>query len=220
MTFGDLEIAYDDRVLTPRPWTTLQSRWAAELISEGLAGPVLELCCGAGQIGLLAIHRIPRQLVCVDSSPVACVYAYLNAAGTGLADWVEVRESDLETACQPDERFGLVIADPPWVPRDGIGAFPEDPPTAIDGGPDGLDVARTCLRVAAQHLLPGGSVLLQLGNRDQVATLAAELAEAGVGEVAGLWLADVREGSGGIVARLELAADRSRSDEDGLLAAT
>ena len=56
MTFGDLEIAYDDRVLTPRPWTALQSEWAAELLESAPAGPVLELCAGAGQIGLLAVR--------------------------------------------------------------------------------------------------------------------------------------------------------------------
>ena len=44
--FGGLTIAFDRRLLRPRPWTTLQSRWAAELLPSVPEGPVLE---GAGR---------------------------------------------------------------------------------------------------------------------------------------------------------------------------
>ncbi len=62
MDFGHLRIAYDARVLTPRPWTEAQSTWAAEVMTDAPEGPVLEVCCGAGQIGLLAISRVARRL--------------------------------------------------------------------------------------------------------------------------------------------------------------
>jgi methylase of polypeptide subunit release factors len=192
MTYGSLQIAYDDRVLTPRPWTTMQAEWAADVLETAPDGPVLELCAGAGQIGLLAISRRSRPLVCVDDSPAACAYARRNAEAAGLAGLVEVRERDLAKPAGPDERFILVLADPPWVPSAETGRWPADPPAAIDGGPDGLDVARICLRVAAPLLLPGGAVLIQLGTRDQAAALAAEQADLTIGEV--------REGEGGVVA--------------------
>lgn len=206
MTFGDLEIAYDDQILAPRAWTTLQAEWAAELLAEGPPGPVLELGSGAGQIGLLAISRLPRSLVrslgrslvCVDDSAVAAAYARRNAATAGLADLVDVRERDLEAAADPDERFALVLADPPWVPSAETGRYPDDPAAAIDGGPDGLDVARACLRVAEPHLLAGGSILLQLGSAEQAAVLAGELVH--------LEVAEVRQGEGGVVARLDAQA--------------
>ena len=67
-----------------------------------------------------------------------------------------------------------MIADPPWVPRDLTWHFPEDPLSAIDGGADGLDVARACLDVIATHLAPGGSAVLQLGTAAQADTLAHE----------------------------------------------
>ena len=38
MRFGSLQIRYDDRVLEPRPWTTAQSAWAAELIEQAPEG--------------------------------------------------------------------------------------------------------------------------------------------------------------------------------------
>lgn len=199
MPFGPLEIEYDERVLRPRPWTEQQGRWAAELLAAAPPGPVLELCCGAGHIGLLAIALEPRPLVAVDDAEAACGYARSNAVAAGLGHLVDVRRARLEQALAPEESFVLVVADPPWVPSPEVGRHPQDPSSAIDGGPDGLDVARACLRVAAAHLAPGGQVLVQLGSRAQASALAAE--------AGGLALRDVRDGEGGVVALFSVAAD-------------
>lgn len=175
MSFGGLTIRYDDRVLEPRTWTEAQSEWAAELADQVPAGPVLELCAGAGQIGLLAVTLAPRRLVCVDVNPAAAELTRLNAEAAGLGDRVETRLADLTSALGPDEQFPLVIADPPWVPSDRTGDHPLDPVLAIDGGPDGLDTARTCLDVIARHLQPGGAAVLQLGGPTQVEALRRHL---------------------------------------------
>jgi methylase of polypeptide subunit release factors len=179
-TLGGLHIAFDERVLRPRPWTAAQSEWAADLLERAPAGPVLELCTGAGHIGLIAILANSRRLVAVDADPVACDFAAINAADAGLADRVEVRNATLDFALAPGEKFPVIIADPPWVPTDCIEDFPEDPVGAIDGGADGLDLARGCLEVAAAHLAEGGVMLLQLGTRDQAAALDDTIARAGL----------------------------------------
>jgi methylase of polypeptide subunit release factors len=199
MTFGELRIAFDDRVLRPRAWTAEQSRWAAELIRTAPPGPVLELCSGAGQIGLLAVLGSDRTLVCVDADPVACAYAADNAEQAGISEFVEVRQALMDEALRPDERFPVIVADPPWVRRQEIGRFPEDPLLAIDGGPDGLDVARLCLRVIAGHLLPGGSALLQVGTVDQAEVLRGELPA----YEPELVMREVRELEGGVLVRLD-----------------
>jgi release factor glutamine methyltransferase len=193
--FDGLRIAFDHRVLRPRPWTVAQSRWAAELLAVLPAGPVLELCTGAGQIGLAAIRRTDRTMVCVDADPVAAGFARANARDAGLEARVQVRVGRLDDVLDAGERFSLVIADPPWVVHDRIGTFPEDPPLAIDGGADGLHVARRCLGVAARHLVDGGELLLQLGSTRQV----TELLDAQ--EAAGLTCREFREYDGGVVAR-------------------
>lgn len=193
-TFGHLSIAYDERVLTPRAWTTHQSAWAAALAAGAPPGPVLELCAGAGHIGLLAVAGTARTLVSVDLDPVACEFGRLNAATAGLHDRVEVRQGSLTEALVPTERFAVVVADPPWVPRAEVSRFPEDPVLAIDGGNDGLEVARTCAAVAAEHLLPAGHLLIQLGSPAQVEEL---------GSTPGLELVEVRQFTGGVVARLD-----------------
>lgn len=170
---GGLVFEYDERVLEPRPWTAMQSAWAAELLADARPGPVLELCTGAGHIGLLAVAGNDRHLVAVDRDPVACSFARLNAEGADLAHRVEVREAALADALRPDERFALVLADPPWVPSAEVGRFPEDPLTAIDGGPAGLDLAHACVEVAATVTDPGADLLLQLGTDAQADEVAA-----------------------------------------------
>jgi methylase of polypeptide subunit release factors len=161
LDFGGLTIDYDERVLEPRPWTAAQSRWAAELARDAPYGPVLELCSGAGHIGLLTARLTDRPLVCVDVSAAACELTRANAATAGLD--VEVRQGAMDQVLAPDERFPVVVADPPWVPRAEVAAYPEDPVLAIDGGTTGLDLVRSCLEVIATHLAPSGSAVLQAG---------------------------------------------------------
>jgi len=197
LRFGSLDIAYDERVLEPRPWTAEQSRWGAELLPSLPAGPVLELCTGAGHIGLLTAALSGRPLVAVDIDPVACCFARQNAARAGLD--VEVREGPMDRVLGADESFALVTADPPWVRRAETGRFPEDPLLAIDGGEDGLDLARLCLTVADAHLLEEGSVLLQLGTAAQVDEI-----DAWASEHARLRVVESQEhGTRGVVARLD-----------------
>ena len=161
---------------------------------------------GAGQIGLLAVALTGRPLVCVDLNPVACDFARRNADAAGLAHLVEVREARLEEAVAADERFALVIADPPWVPRAETGRFPEDPLVAIDGGEDGMEVARACARIAGRHLLPGGSAIMQLGTLEQAARISDGLPD--VGLIAG----EVRIGERGVLLH---AADPTVADDGG-----
>jgi methylase of polypeptide subunit release factors len=201
MDFDGLTIRFDDRVLRPRPWTAAQSRWAASLLDEVPPGPVLELCTGAGQIGLAAVLTTWRRLVAVDADPVAAAYATANAEAAGLADRVEVRELPLAEALDAWETFPLVIADPPWVRRSQTGRFPEDPLIAINGGDDGLDVARACVEVIGRHLAAGGAALLQLGTVEQTEALSCEV------RGAGLTVTEVRQYEGGVVARLEPVPD-------------
>lgn len=203
LRFGDVTIEYDDRVLRPRPWTELQSRWAAELLEVAVPGPVLELCCGAGHIGLQAILGSGRDLVAVDLDPQACYFTRLNAEGAGLTHRVEVREGPLEEVIAPGEMFSLVVADPPWVPSTQVAQFPEDPLLAIDGGEDGLDVARACMAACVGHVVPGGSVLLQLGDESQ----ADRVAQGAVRE--GWTRGALRSGPGGVVQQLTVRMEES-----------
>ena len=196
--FGGLPIAWDSRILEPRAWTREQSRWAASLLSRLPPGPILELCCGAGQIGIRAVLSSERRLVCVDADPVAASYTVENAFSAGLADRVEMRTGWIDEVLAEDELFPMIIADPPWVPRAETTQFPEDPTLAIDGGDDGMDVVRTCARAIEQHLAPGGVALLQLGTVEQ----AREVGDL----VHGITPGEVRAFKRGVLLRLDRPA--------------
>ena len=171
--FGPVRVDYDDRVLAPRPWTLIQSRWAAELAAAAAPGPILELCAGAGQIGLAAAVLADRDLCQVEADPVAAAYASENAARAGWADRVEVRVARLEDALRPGEQFPLLLADPPYLPSAEVPDWPADPVGAIDGGTDGLEVTRRVLDVAAAHLPGGGHLLLQVAGPAQARAVLA-----------------------------------------------
>lgn len=175
--FGGLRIAYDDRLLTPRTWTQEQSRWARDLAATVPEGDVLELCAGAGQIGLLAVRDCPRRLVTVDLNPVAAAYIAHNGVEAGIADRLEIRTGRIRNMLKPGESFPLIIADPPWVSRAATSSFPADPRVAIDGGIDGLAVVRECVAAIVEHLAPGGVALLQLAPGDEQADAVASWLE-------------------------------------------
>lgn len=207
--FGGLRIAFDERVLRPRTWTENQSRWAAEILPALPDGDVLELCSGAGQIGLLAVADSQRRLVCVDVNPAAAELTRSNAMWAGLEHRVEMREGRIEEVLAGGEKFPLIIADPPWVRRSETRRFPEDPLQAIDGGDDGLIVVRACLTAIALHLAIGGVALLQLGPGDQVAAVAQLL------EHTGLRPTETREfGERGVLLRIDHDHDLPATTED------
>src|SRR5690606_21509710 len=121
-------------------------------------------------IGLLAVAGTNRVLVQVDADLHACVWASRNARTWGVA--ADIRHGSMSEVVMVDERFPLILADPPYLPSTDVGQFPEDPLTAIDGGDDGLDLARECLDVFARHLVRDGAALLQLRDEAQGRDLA------------------------------------------------
>lgn len=196
--FGKLEITHD-AYARPRPWAEQQSAWAADLMATAPPGPVLELCCGAGEIGLLAIAESSRSLVCVDIDPIACAFASTNARTADLVDRVDVREGNLDEVLRPGEQFALVVADPPWRRQDRAQCRYESPVSAVESGSQGLDLVRRCVAVIVDRLLPGGSAILQVGTWGQVATLRQELTALD----GTLQVVDVRDLGGGMLLRLD-----------------
>ncbi|MFZ1670626.1 MAG: hypothetical protein WAT65_06730, partial [Candidatus Nanopelagicales bacterium] len=62
----------------------------------------------------------------------------------------------------------VVTCNPPYIPQDAVPRDPEvrdyDPPEALYGGDDGLDVVRAVVRSAARLLRPGGTLLIEHGD--------------------------------------------------------
>ena len=198
--FGSLDIGFDDSVLRPRPWTIAQSLWAGELLVDAPDGAVLELCAGVGHIGLALASSVTRDFVLVDVDVNASSHAQANALAAGIADRVDVRNGLMDEVLTADERFAFILADPPWVRSVELTQFPLDPLLAIDGGQDGLDLARICVEVIGHHLAARGAAILQLGDTNQASSMSDYLASQ---PQIGLRIEEVRTyGGDGVLVRL------------------
>ncbi|MBX7184996.1 MAG: methyltransferase, partial [Vicinamibacteria bacterium] len=71
---------------------------------------------GSGLLALLAARSGARALA-LDINPEAVGCASRNARRNGLAERMEVVESDVFDAVEPARRFNLVVTNPPFYPR-------------------------------------------------------------------------------------------------------
>ena len=126
------------------------------LARDELAGrTVLDVCTGTGILGLTAA-RLGARTTAVDLSRRAVLNARLNARLNRLG--LEVLRGDLFAPVQ-GRRFDLIASNPPYIPAPS-GGPPRGEARAWDAGPDGREfLDRLCDR-AAEHLAPGGRVLL------------------------------------------------------------
>jgi SAM-dependent methyltransferase len=116
-------------------------------------GSVLDLCCGSGLFSIVMSAGAERVLA-VDVDPVSVSVATFNATLNDCRA-MHVLAGDL-FAPIGDERFDLVVANPPMV------ATPDHLPlsTFADGGRDGLTLTRRLLDGLATHLSTEGRALI------------------------------------------------------------
>ncbi|MCF6505966.1 peptide chain release factor N(5)-glutamine methyltransferase [Blastococcus sp. MG754426] len=163
--FRYLELAVGPGVFVPRPETEQLVGWALERLA-GIAEPVVvDLGSGSGAIALSLAHEHPgAQVTAVERDPGAIAWTRHNAgaraaAGDTPVDVLAGDMTDPGLLRELDGRADLVVSNPPYVP-DGARVPREvadhDPPLALWGGPDGLDVVRGLLVTAARLLRPGG----------------------------------------------------------------
>jgi len=184
--FYDLELAIDRRALVPRRETELLVDRALEL-AHGKGVSALDLGTGCGCIALALAAGLPEgsRVVATDISPECVELARENAARAGLAEKIEFAVGDLfETTPPLRGPFDLIVANLPYIPSGEIAALmPEvrdhEPRTALDGGPDGLEIIARAARSAPQHLAAGGWLLLEVGE-GQAEAAGAFLREAGL----------------------------------------
>lgn len=138
---------------------------------------ILDLCTGSGCILLSLLHELRNAGgLGTDLSEEALEAARENAVRLGLQERAAFRQGDLWEPVG-DERFDLIVSNPPYVPTDVIPTLePEvrcgEPYAALDGGEDGLVFYRRILKEAAGHLKPSGIIIVESGY-DEAAQIAA-----------------------------------------------
>ena len=79
---------------------------------------------------------------------------------------IEVHEADLTSSVDPP--WDLIVANLPYIPTADLEALPRevlhDPPSALDGGPDGLDLVRRLVADLPRLLRPCGGAILEIGE--------------------------------------------------------
>jgi release factor glutamine methyltransferase len=185
--FCGLRIAVRPGVFVPRRRTEFLVRQAVSLAPPGAV--VVDLCCGSGAVaaavaaalsdrgpaagaaGGLAPGLGPvgggsgAKVYAADVDPVAVECARGNVPG-------EVFAGDLYEAL-PRRLIGqvdILVVNAPYVPTDEVGMMPPEarlyePPVALDGGADGLDILRRVIAGAPQWLTPRGHLLVESSRR-------------------------------------------------------
>jgi release factor glutamine methyltransferase len=139
---------------------------------------VVDLCCGSGALGMAVQHRRPDvDLHSTDIDPVA-----VAAARDNLHTPVHLGNLfDALPATTLRGRIDVLIANVPYVATGHIPLLPaeardHEPHSALDGGPDGLDVFRAVIAEAPCWLAPGGVLFSEITEAQ--ATAAAEAVQA------------------------------------------
>lgn len=154
-----------------------------ELLSESMSlksgERVLDVGTGCGVLAVLAANR-GSNVVAVDVNPVAVNCAKKNAEINCVDSRVDVREGSLFEAVGPDERFDLILFNPPYLPS-------EDRLTncwldkAWSGGFRGREVIDRFLSELPRHMNPGGRLLMLQSTLSGVEETLTKLRKLGLG---------------------------------------
>jgi release factor glutamine methyltransferase len=176
--FRHLVLQVGRGVFVPRPETETVAELAIRALRDDRAEERLavDLCTGSAAIALALATEVPHSIVHgVELEALAYDWAARNveanaaavaAAGSSVhlhhGDATTAHLGPLATLCG---RVDVVVTNPPYIPDEAVPREPEvreyDPPRALYGGHDGLDVVRGIAISAAALLRPGGVLVVE-----------------------------------------------------------
>ena len=165
--FYGMDVAVSPGVFIPRPETEL----LVDLVLQAAASyppdyplRIADVCTGSGAIAVALASHLPQATVyATDISGLALETARRNCERYGLQDRVILGTGSLlEPVSGPVD---IVVSNPPYVPRPDIPSLAREvlaePREALDGGEDGLDVARALLPQARARLNRPGAIVVE-----------------------------------------------------------
>jgi release factor glutamine methyltransferase len=184
--FWGLEFEVTPDVLIPRPETEhvievaldrlalreIRAGRKQTLSGEGLR--VADIGTGSGCIAVSLAKDLPgARIVATDISPEALEVAQRNAARHKFADQIEFFRANLlegvSSSTAARRRFDLIASNPPYIGRrEGPTLQREvrdhEPEVALYGGEEGYELYADLIAQSAEHLEPGGILVLELGH--------------------------------------------------------
>ena len=152
-------------VLIPRPETELLVAKAMTLIQENGLKKVLDIGTGSGCIACTIAKKTNAVVLGVDISSDALRIALDNVTRLGINNRAVFRKSDLFSKIREDEKFDMIISNPPYIPV-GTELEPElkhEPQVALFAEENGLQMYRKIVSEAPKYLNEGGWLIFELG---------------------------------------------------------
>ncbi len=152
-------------VLIPRPETELLVTKGIEIIKENNLKQVLDIGTGSGCIACTIAKRTNSTVLGVDISSDALRIALDNVTRLGINNRAVFRKSDLFSKIRAEERFDMIISNPPYIPI-GTELEPElkhEPSIALFAEENGLQLYRKIVSEAPNYLKEGGWLIFELG---------------------------------------------------------
>ncbi|GAB4282432.1 MAG: peptide chain release factor N(5)-glutamine methyltransferase [Coriobacteriia bacterium] len=188
MPFRHLVIHVEPGVFIPRPETEVlvdEALAAVDALAEKTTPLVIDLCTGSGCVAVSVAHeREHAHVHATDVSAAAVGAARRNALHAGVENRVQVVHGDLFEPLPRDlaGHVDVIVSNPPYIPSADLPDLPAEvlgfePRTALDGGADGLSVARRIWGEGARWLRPGGTLALEL-DAGRVRDAAREIGDA------------------------------------------
>ena len=181
--FWGREFHLDATVLDPRPETEALIALALEAPFEA----VLDLGTGTGCILVTLLAERPSAIgTGTDTSADARRMAEGNAAALGVSDRAGVIKADWFDGVKG--LYDLLVSNPPYIAAHEMADLaPEvrnwEPHAALTDHDDGLTAYRAIAQRAADHLIPGGRLLVEIGPT-QGAAVRSLFDQAGLVDIA------------------------------------
>ena len=160
----------DQRVIVPRSFIgeVLRDNLEPWIGDPQQVDAVLELCTGSGCLAILAADAFPNAEVdAVDISADALDVAHRNVTDYNVEDRIALFLGDLYEPLSP-RRYDVILSNPPYVNTSSMQELPREyrhePPLALAGGADGMDIVRRILAKARSWLTHEGVLVVEVGN--------------------------------------------------------
>lgn len=166
--FMGMPFHVDERVLVPRsPIGELIENGFQPWLGSKPVERILDLCTGSGCIGIGAASVFESASVDLsDISTDALAVAETNIDLHELRGRVRTVQSDV--FANISGQYDIIVSNPPYVDAEDLADMPDEfqhePALGLAAGDDGLDIAHRIIAGAAEHLTPGGLLVVEVGN--------------------------------------------------------
>ena len=152
-------------VLIPRDETEILVRKAIEIINDNNFKTVLDIGTGSGCIACIIAKQTDSTVLGIDISSDALRVALDNVTRLNINNKAVFRKSNLYEKIRPEEKFDLIISNPPYIPSGTIlqEEVQKEPSIALYAENNGLEFYEKIIKNAPKYLNPNGYLMFELG---------------------------------------------------------